>query len=232
MLKIQPLGKITILLLLLIVPLLLIIVIHSFAPGNYVTSSLYKIIFLTPLLYRPLFNGTNLKQSFLEHISLKTFRENAGKALLVGLGLSFIYGLHYLLFKNLIAADSIVEQLGKTASITAINIILIGLFIIVINSFLEEFFWRGFAFHELQQLMAPWKAHLITGIAFSLHHIIFYYSWFSFEIVMLVTIGLILYAIFMNLFFKRFHDLLSCWIIHAMVDIVQILIALSIFKII
>jgi len=214
-------GKLYILISVLLFPLLLIIIFRSFSPAssaNYLISSIYKLIFITPLVLRPLFSDVSLKNAFLEHISLNYFKKNYKKAFWVGIGLGFI--------------ENISEKLGNTASITAQNIIFIGLFIIIINSFLEEFFWRGFAFNELDKLMKPWQAHVITGLAFSFHHVVFYYNWFDPILFSLVTIGLILYAIFMNLFFKRFHDLLSCWFIHAIVDIVQIGIALSIFGLI
>ena len=219
----------------LLFPLLLIIILRSFSPAssaNYLISSIYKLIFITPLVLRPLFSDVSLKNAFLKHISLDDFKKNYKKAFWVGIGLGFIYLLHYLLFRGMFSSENISEKLGNTASITAQNIIFIGLFIIIINSFLEEFFWRGFAFNELDKLMKPWQAHLITGLAFSFHHVVFYYNWFDPIIFSLVTIGLILYAIFMNLFFKRFHDLLSCWFIHAIVDIVQIGIAFSIFGLI
>ena len=150
----------------------------------------------------------------------------------VGIFLALIYFSAYFIFRNYLNLEFIGNNLNELASIDATNIIFIGLYIIFINSLLEEFFWRGFIFKETSNLINAPLTYLITGIAFSFHHVMFYYTWFSFPFLSLVTIGLIGFAMIVNFIFQKYNDLYSCWLIHGMVDIVQIVIALMIFNVI
>jgi membrane protease YdiL (CAAX protease family) len=161
----------------------------------------------------------------------KIFKKNFFKVLLLGLFLSLIYLSAFLIFKNYLNLDNIANNLKSSADINSTNIIFIGLYIIFINSILEEFFWRGFIFKELNKKNRI-SSYLLTGLAFSFHHVIFYYSWFNLPITIIVTLGLIIYSLFASYIFEKYKDLFSCWLIHILVDIVQIYIALVVFKVI
>ena len=76
------------------------------------------------------------------------------------------------------------------------------------------------------------KAYIITGFAFSFHHIMFYYDWFTLPFFAIVTIGLTVSAIIMNSIFDKYKDLFSCWLVHALADTAQIGIAMIIFDLI
>ncbi len=221
-----------ILIALLVLPILILIAVNWLAEPNYLISSIYKIIFISPVIYRLLFYKSSLKQSITENFSFLLFKKYLKKTILVGIVLSLIYFSAYLIFKNFLDLSIIVENLNKSAKISAGNILLIGFFIVIFNSLLEEFFWRGFMFKELRSNFNSFLSHLLSGIGFSLHHMIFYFSWFSIWLFGIVTIGLIFYAIIMNFIFEKTKDLFSCWLVHAFVDVVQILIALLVFGLI
>lgn len=223
--------KIIILILLLILPLLLIILMRQFFQVNYLLSSSYKIIFLSPLFYRSVIDKKTFKSSLFENFSFERFKKNIFIVIGVGIGLAAIYLMNYLVIRQFLRGETIVSQLNQLASINKRNILFIGLYIILFNSILEEFFWRGFLFKELRELINPWMAHTLTGIGFSFHHIIFFIGWFELPFLMLATSGLIAFAIVMNFILER-YDLFSCWLIHGLVDTVQVFIAFRIFGII
>lgn len=220
------------LLILIILPPLFIVLSHRFFDANYISSSIYKIIFLSPIAFRLIVEKKQLKQSFTQYFSTETFKKNFLQTMGIGTLLASIYLVSFYLFKDYLNLQNTINQLSKMASINATNIIAIGLYIIVINSLLEEFFWRGFLFDKLNILIKPWMAYLLTGFAFSFHHIVFYYNWFSLPFFITITIGLTGYAIIMNWVFQRKKDLFTCWLIHAFADMAQIFIALKIFEII
>jgi uncharacterized protein len=211
-------------------PLMLLMVRH-FWEANYLVSSSYKLIFLVPIVYRVFFHKTSFKNSIKEGFSIKAFKKHFFKSLGLGLILASIYLAAYFLFKDFIDFIAIQERIDDLASINASNIILIGAYIILINSLLEEFFWRGFLFNELNKFTSRIFAYLFTGIAFSFHHIMFIFDWFPLHFLALATLGLIGYAIILNYVFEKHKDLFSCWFIHIFGDIVQIFIALKIFAI-
>lgn len=218
--------------LLLLLPVFIIVLVRQSSQANYLFSSSYKIIFLFPLFSRFIIDKKIFKESLFEGFSFEVFKKNVAVVLCMGIGLAAVYLMGYFFLKQSLKIGVMVAQLNQSASINAKNIIFIGLYIIVFNSLLEEFFWRGFMFKELKELIGPWMAHAFTGIAFSFHHIMFYFNWFGYTLLILVTAGLIIFTILMNFIFQRYQDLFSCWLIHGMVDTVQVFIALRIFGII
>jgi len=224
--------KIFTIILLLLLPPIIILLVRNFLPSNYLISSIYKIIFLSPLFYGIFVYKKSLKNVMLEGFKFEIFKHNFWKMFGVGILLSTIYFSAYFIFKGYLNIDFIGNNLDQLASINASNIIFIGIYIIFFNSILEEFFWRGFIFKETNNLLSPTLTYLITATAFSFHHVMFYYTWFSFPFLSIVTIGLIGFALIMNFIFQKYNDLFSCWLIHGMVDTIQIIIALMIFKII
>lgn len=222
--------KTTILLSCIFIPPLFLFFVRQFSQPTYLLSSLYKIIFLLPLVYRYYFHKKSWRNALVEGFSLANFRKYFSHALGCGILFAALYGSAFFLFKNMLSGALITSTLETFASITPTNILFIGLYIIVVNSLLEEFFWRGFFFNELHTLYGWFVAYVLTGIGFSLYHVAFFYSWFSFYFVLLATTGLFVYSLFMCMLFQKYQDLFTCWLIHAIVDIVQIGIALWLFE--
>ncbi|MFP4423730.1 MAG: CPBP family intramembrane glutamic endopeptidase [Candidatus Woesearchaeota archaeon] len=219
------------LIILLVLPLLIIFISREFFPSTYVFSSLYKIIFLFPIAYR-IFSGKKVKEAISKHFLIKTLRRNILHVTGIGLLLSGTYIGAFYVAKGMIPMEEIASRLHETISLDGTSIIFVGVYIIVLNSLLEEFFWRGFLFDEFRKSFPYWVSHLATGVGFSLHHVVFYYNWFSVPVFLVVTLGLIGYAIIMNMVFQRYGDLFSCWVIHAFADVAQIYIAFTVFGVI
>ncbi len=227
----KPNTKQTILLFtLMILPPFIILLSRYLFNANYLFSSIYKLIFLFPIIYAVYIERKTLKKSLTENFSFNTFKKNILLLTLIGITLAGIYLISFFIFQNYIDLQSIVSKLQETASINTTNIIFIGLYIIILNSLLEEYFWRGFLFNKLNKIN-PIIAYITTGIAFSFHHVMFYYNWFNITFFIIVTLGLTVYAIIMNYIFYKTKDLFSCWYVHIFADIVQIFIGLKIFGI-
>ncbi len=224
--------KTAILLCCIFIPPLFLLLIRSLSSPTYFTSSLYKIVFLVPLAYRYYFHKKSWKNTFIEGFSFAHFKKYISHAVLFGALFVIAYGSTFFLFRNMLSGSLITSALAKFASITPSNIFFIGLYIIVVNSLLEEFFWRGFFFNELHSLYGWVVAYILTGIGFSLYHITFFYSWFSLPLVLLASFGLFVYSLFMCMLFQKYQDLFTCWLIHALVDVVQIGIGLWLFGVV
>lgn len=223
--------KLGLLLFLLLFPFVLILLVRELSRPDYLISSFYKVIFLSPLFVRLLIDKKTFRKSLFEGFSCEVFKKNILIVLGIGMGLAAIYLATYLVLSQSLRTEAFVSKLNQLASINKRNILFIGLYLILFNSILEEFFWRGFLFKELREIISPWTAHALTGIGFSFHHIAFFFYWFDFYFLMLATSGLIAFAVVMNLVFER-YDLFSCWLIHAFADIIQVFIAFRIFGII
>jgi len=223
--------QITLIFILIVITPIILLLSRQVLPNNYLASSIYKIIFLSPLLYRFFIERKTFKQSLSENFSIKKFKENAYLMLFIGVILALIYISSFFIFRDYLDLENISEKLNQLISLNVNNLIFIGLYIIFINSLLEEFFWRGFIFEKLDKLINTKKAYFFSAVAFSFHHVMFYYDWFNITFFLLVTLGLIIYAAIMNFIFAKYRDLFSCWLVHIIVDIVQIFIAFKLFVI-
>ncbi len=193
-------------------------------------NSLYKLIFLIPLLLRVFHQKQGFGKALFHNVNPKIFVSIWFYVLLTGFVLCLIYIAAFLIFKPLFELDGIKDRLISRNGINARNLLIIGPFIIVFNSFLEEYFWRGFIFEALRAKTGLLLSHIISGLAFSLHHVIFIYDWFAPWLVLLVIFGLAGYSIIMNILYIKFKDIFSLWIIHILVDVVQITLGLMILN--
>lgn len=226
----SPKSKLIIFVLLMLAPPMIFFGMDYFFELNYLSSSLYKVVFLFPLIYRLWIEKASIKDAFNQGFSFASFKKNFFKSLFLGLILASIYLVTFFTLSQFIDFQSIVQGLKSKADIDVSNILFIGLYIILINSLLEEFFWRGFLFDEMSKIMRPWLASGFTGVAFAFHHLMFYYAWFTTPVFLLVSAGLAGFAIIINMVFSRYQDLFSCWFIHMFADIAQIYIALRVFE--
>ncbi len=225
--------RITLLFITAFLPAVILFGIQYFFEATYVMASLYKIIFLLPIVYRVFFYKKTWKTAITHDFSVDKFKKSILHAFGWGALFSIIYAGAFFLFRNLIPIEEIAAQLNNAASITPANIIWIGMYIIIVNSLLEEFFWRGFFFDEVHALCGWFVGYILTGIGFTLYHVVYFYQWFSqIELFALAIIGLFGYSCFMCMIFQKYRDLFTCWVIHALVDVVQISIALMIFRIV
>jgi membrane protease YdiL (CAAX protease family) len=214
---------------LIILPVVILFLSSGLVKANYFFTWIYKLLYLFPIFYGLYIERKTLKQSLFENFSFRRFKKKVILMLGIGIIIAAIYVAAFFLLKGHLDLQLIAAELGAFASINLNNIIFIGISIIIVDSLLEEFFWRGFMFDRMRKLMKPWIAYLITGIAFSFHHIMFYHGWFNLTFFIIATFGLAAYAMIMNYIFQRYKDLLSCWVVHAFADIAQISIALMVF---
>lgn len=94
-----------------------------------------------------------------------------------------------------------------------------GVFLSLVNSALEEFFWRWFVYGNLRHVTRPALAHLGAAVAFSLHHFVvldqFFSSGFAFLLSLCVGCG----GLVWSLLYARYGTVWGSWLSHAMVDI-------------
>ena len=99
------------------------------------------------------------------------------------------------------------------------HFILFTVFVSVLHSFLEEFYWRWFVFGNLRRVVSLPLAHLIAGIGFAAHHIVvlsqFFPLWLAIALGSCVGIG----GIFWSLLYQRQNTMLGIWLSHMIVDI-------------
>ncbi len=120
----------------------------------------------------------------------------------------------YLLIGGLFDFSQITANMEKSMGITRDNFIFVALYISFANSFLEEFFFRGFACLKLQQYVSRKAAYAFSSLTFSAYHIAM--MWVAFEppLVTFACAGLVIGGCLFNFFNEKYGNLYISWLIH------------------
>lgn len=179
--------------------------------SGYLVKSVWKIgaFLILPLLYC-VFDRNIILGDF--------FRLNSGKQALLSLGLgAIVYVLifvGYLLLKSFIDLENIAGLLTENLKINKENFLFVALYIAFINSLLEEFFFRGFAFLSLKKMLPRPLAYMISALAFALYHVAILANWFSPWLFILTIAGLFISGLFFNLLNEKNGNIYNSWLVH------------------
>ena len=136
---------------------ILMVFIDGVFSANYLQKSIFKIIIfmLLPLLY--------LKKHHLDEIKniFKVKRDNHSifKSFALGIGVYLLIVGSYFTIGNYFNFNQITSSLENGIGVNSSNFIFVALYISFINSLLEEFFFRGYAFIYLKNI--PQRKYLI-----------------------------------------------------------------------
>lgn len=166
--------------------------------------------------------------------SFTLFKNADKKGLLLGLGFgvtSFLVVIGaFILFQGVIDTHGILQNLEEK-NITASTFLMIGLYITFGNSFLEEFFFRGFIFFNLVKQNKA-VAYLFSSLLFALYHLAMFAGWFNLPLTILALLGLFVIGLVFNWLNQQSSSMLNSWMVHIFADIAIILIGMRLFEMI
>nr|WP_320116626.1 CPBP family intramembrane glutamic endopeptidase [uncultured Desulfuromonas sp.] len=129
-----------------------------------------------------------------------------------------IFAAWQALFQGQINGDGIVAKL------TSLNLIdhywSVALFIAMVNSLLEEWYWRGFVFERLKErrLAAIWVV-LLGGAGFGFHHYFTLIVYFSLPITLFFTFATMVAGALWSWMRTHGASLIDCYISHLIADV-------------
>ena len=178
-------------------------------PGYWVKSAAKVMLFLLcPLLYSRIDRKFQPKQFFTIN----------RKGLLPALGLGAA------VFAFILAAYGIFSRLGDFSTITGLleetigvdrdNFLLVAAYISFVNSLLEEFFFRGFAFFTLKPLTGRRFAYGFSALAFAVYHTAMMLGWWEWWLFSLALAGLFVGGLLFNFLNERTKTIWSSWMVH------------------
>ena len=109
---------------------------------------------------------------------------------------------------------------------------LVGIYITLGNSFLEEFFFRGFIFLNLYNQGYKKIAYIYSSLLFGVYHIAIFKTWFSPLLTVLALLGLVIAGIVFNWIDTKSENFINSWIVHILADSAIIIIGMGMFGII
>ncbi len=119
-----------------------------------------------------------------------------------------------MLLKDVFDFSAITGALTGNIGVTRDNFVFVSLYISFVNSLLEEFFFRGFAFLTLKKLSTRRFAYLFSAAVFSLYHVAMMIGWFSVEVFVIVLAGLFAGGLIFNFLNEKSGTIYPSWFVH------------------
>ena len=132
----------------------------------------------------------------------------------LGLGIfTLIFG-GYFLIRPYFDFSNITTTLSQGLGVNGNNFLFVALYISFANSFLEEFFFRGFGFLKLKQVTSRCFAYGFSSLVFALYHVAMMIGWFSPFLFLLALLGLFAGGLIFNYVNEKYSNIYISWLIH------------------
>ena len=189
-----------------------ITLIDAFVHPNYFVKIPIKILFFLAL---PLLFFVKNKDVFRDFKDMFVFRKDGIlKALLLGIGVYAVIVGGYFITRNIIDFSNVSSSLTEGMGITANNFIYVSLYISLMNSFLEEFFFRGFGFMTLKKYTTRKIAYIFSSALFAVYHIGMLVGMFDILTLLLLLSGLIIGGCIFNYLNELNDSIYPSWFVH------------------
>lgn len=178
-------------------------------PDYAVKSAIKILVFLiAPVIYSLCDKELNLRRIF--HWNKKGVNLTIGLA--VGVYL-IILGAYYV-GKDIFDFSGITKSLTANIGVTGESFVWVALYISFVNSFLEEFFFRGFAFLTIKKLTSRKFAYIFSSFMFALYHVAMMIGWFSIEVYFITMVGLFVGGLLFNYLNEKNETIYNSWMVH------------------
>ena len=177
---------------------------------NYAVKSAVKwVVFLfVPLMYARTMGDGSLKQMMIPS------RSGLTQAVLLGVAVYVLIVGGYFVVRGFFDFSAITSTLEASMGVSKENFLAVAVYISFVNSLLEEFFFRGFAFFQVKKYAGRRMAHCFSAGAFALYHIAMMVGWFSIWVLGLAILGLFVGGLMFNLLNERHGTIYTSWLVH------------------
>jgi len=186
--------------------------IDAFVHPPYFSKIPIKILFFLalPMLFFAVF-----RDEFAEFKKLFAFRKNGILlSLALGAGIFTVILGGYFVTRGFIDFSGVTSSLTSGMGITKENFIWVAVYISIMNSFLEEFFFRGFGFITLKKFVGIKFAYLYSPVLFAVYHVGMLVGMFHPAVLLLLMTGLIVGGLIFNFLCGRFGNIYPSWFAH------------------
>ena len=120
----------------------------------------------------------------------------------------------YMLIKDVFDFSAVTTALTGNIGVNKSNFVFVALYISFVNSLLEEFFFRGFAFITLKNITTTRFAYVFSAAMFALYHIAMMTGWFSITVFILALAGLFAGGLIFNYLNAKSGNIYTSWFVH------------------
>lgn len=208
-------GRLTLGIVLSLLAVIVMSITEKLITSGYWTKSIIKIaVFASAVILYSFLT----KRKINDVINIKK-RLPSRKLLLMMVTVYLIIIVAYLLFKDQVDLTNIRNNLINKEHLTRDNFYWIFLYIIIINSFLEESFFRGFVFHAFKDVHKPLLGFVYGSLLFAVYHVGIISSWFNIFVFIISMIGLTGAGIVLQYIEERYNNILASYLVHGFANI-------------
>jgi len=120
----------------------------------------------------------------------------------------------YFLVGSFFDFSKVTTSLQSKIGVNKNNFVFVAIYISFINSLLEEFFFRGFAFLTLKKMLGRRVSYIFSALTFSVYHIAIMTSWFTPLLFVLLISGLFIAGVFFNWLDEKTDSIYTSWFVH------------------
>ena len=189
---------------------ILMAVIDGILKADYFVKSIVKLVLflILPALYSLCDKDIKIKEVFVPE------KRGIKLAIILCVLVYIVILGGYFLLKDVFDFSSITTSLTNNIGVTGKNFIFVSLYISFVNSLLEEFFFRGFAFITLKRITSRKCAYLFSATVFAVYHIAMMIGWFSLDVFLIIMIGLFAGGLIFNYLNERSSTVYPSWLVH------------------
>jgi len=178
-------------------------------PGYAAKSAVKAVMFmLVPLI------ASVMDKDLLYLSLLRPKKRGTVISVLFGVGIYVLILGGYFAVSRFFDFSQIAGALTENAGVTKDNFLFVSLYISFANSFLEEFFFRGFVFTNLSRSTGRVFAYIFSALSFSLYHTAMMIGWFSPVLFALVMVGLAAGGVLFNFLNEKTDTIYCSWLTH------------------
>lgn len=186
--------------------------VDAFIHPDYFVKILIKIVFFLAL---PMLFFLKNKDDFKDFKKLFIFKKKGIlSSFVLGIGVYSIILIGYFISRGFVDFSKVTTNLTSGMGITANNFVYVSLYISLMNSFLEEFFFRGFGFITLKKYTSRRVAYLFSSTLFAIYHIGMLVGMFHIAVIFLLLAGLIVGGCIFNYLNEKNENIYSSWFVH------------------
>jgi membrane protease YdiL (CAAX protease family) len=189
-----------------------------------VANSLYKLALVIPPLVYCRWQRIDVARRIFKW---QNWRRHLPLSLALGVSAAAIFlGAYGTLGEVLVDKAAIAGKIHTQFSVNAATVLSIAPFTIVVNSLIEEFFYRGFAF-GLLVAKNKWLGALLPAAAFTVQHVLFIYHWVTPLPLGLAVVSLMTFALVLEAVYAKADSIVAPWLIHICGDLAMMVIAVE-----
>ena len=135
-------------------------------------------------------------------------------SLLLGIAIFGVILGGYFALRGVIDFSGVTSSLTSGMGITADNFVWVAIYISIMNSFLEEFFFRGFGFITLKKYVNVRFAYFFSPVLFAVYHVGMLIGMFHPAVLALLMFGLIVGGLIFNALNDKLGNIYPSWFVH------------------